>query len=107
MDKETYGKVVSKVPRTTVDMAPTGENADRYSVLWNSWGEKITYSRVLESVAVDERSKKSEGKLLPCKLCEMLDFWHNEVSSSALRRHVRAIHGTDLEGNLLPKDTTN
>ncbi len=93
---ETCGKVVSKVPRTTVDMAPTGENAGRYSVLWISWGKIPTYSRVLESVAVDDDSEDSEDseseeqKVSVCKLCKKLDIWHSVVSSSALRTHMRA-----------------
>ncbi len=98
------GKVVSRGLRTTVDMAPTGENGDRYSALSTSWGRRSDNNRVLEAfifdrpdddVVVSEAEDEDDRTALEvykrhdCRLCEKLDVTHVEISERRMRRHMR------------------
>ncbi len=58
------GKIVTRSIRTTVEMEPTGENADRYSVLSTSWGKMINNEKVLEAVE-DPCDGESEDEPIP------------------------------------------
>ncbi len=95
------GKLVSRARRTTVDMTPTGENADRYSALSTSWGrladnyeviEEFIFDRpedVSEAEDEDDRTTPEVFKRHYCRLCEKLDFKHVEGSERRMRRHMR------------------
>ncbi len=91
---EVYGTMVSRASRTTVDMAPTGESADRYSALASSWGKSTSYDMVMEAQATDgpresededERTTENYGTN-HCHLCKKLDV---ETYDCRLRRHMR------------------
>jgi len=102
------GQIVTTSTRTMVEMEPTGENADRYSVLSTSWGKMINNEKVLEAVE-DPCDGESEDEPIPdpgwrstyCTLCDKLSYMHLESTQSGMRWHMKTNHGTDLEGNLL------
>jgi len=104
--------IVSRTfPRTTVDMAPTGENADRYSDLSGSWGKHAYYRSAIETVSTSLREPEDERSPKPCKsniwchLCRKLGVVYSEYCYD-LSIHMKNRHGTDLEGNLLSEDRT-
>ncbi len=100
LNYEIDGKAASRAWRVTVDLAPTGENADRYSVLLRSWSKSVVYCRALEVAFHDEESEDDTSehtgmppgseRILYCKLCEKLDVFFSETRYSGLRRHMRA-----------------
>ncbi len=108
LNDETVGAVVSRAPRTTVDMSPTGENADRYSALSTSWAEKTVNHSVLEvlgfSAEYESEDEQTSGTFmrLECPLCKKLDFTHIEFTE----RHARRAHEGrgELEFSLLQRD---
>ncbi len=91
---ESDGKMVSRILHTlTVDMAPTGENADRYSALSVSWGHKALYGG---PVRVDREADELTGGLTArqlewkwCQLCKKLDANYMERGEDRLRLHMR------------------
>jgi len=95
---ESDDDIVSRVSIATVDMAPTSENGARYSVLSSSWGIRPEYC-----CNTPDYDDFSENKKC-CKLCEKLDFRTEMLSPGRMLLHMRAKHGTDLEGNLLQEN---
>ncbi len=81
---ESDDDIVSRRSIVTVDMAPTSENGDRYSVLSDSWGAKPEYcSNPLDYDDFVENKKW-------CKLCEKLDFKYEMLSPGRMVMHMRA-----------------
>lgn len=96
LDPEINDKLVSRVSRTTVDLMPTGENADNYSILWTSWSRLICWDKVLEvvdDIFVPEREGESTpasfAHLRVCQLCKKWDITHFAFSLGAFRKHMR------------------
>ncbi len=92
---EVDGTMVSRASRTTVDMAPTGENADRYSALASSWGKSTSYDMVMQATD-DPRESEGESELTTenygtfyCHLCKKLDVNHVAMYEYRLRKHMR------------------
>ncbi|KLO06466.1 hypothetical protein SCHPADRAFT_946061 [Schizopora paradoxa] len=107
---EITGNVVARVPRTTVDLIPTLECANRYSILSKSWGEEVSFQNCTESVKDASDGETQEDSDEPsatvigtdyCPLCQKYGRWHTEEPVRGMRKHMRTRHGTDLEGNPL------
>ncbi|KLO18513.1 hypothetical protein SCHPADRAFT_993550 [Schizopora paradoxa] len=102
------GKAASRAfRRITVDMAPTGGNAERYSTLATSWGQRLIGKAELGNLlCVDERKPSvpwKQWKINPCHLCQSLSVLHYEHTREKMRWHMKTSHGTDYDGNLLPE----
>ncbi len=94
LNVEVGSKVVSRVPRTTVDMMPTGENTNPYSVLSTSWGGSLmNYERILEPyggfVGSEDEDQTPGIFERYCPLCKKLDVTHMEMGKDRMRRHMR------------------
>jgi len=111
LESEVDGILVSRTSIVTVNMAPTGENASRYSALSISWG----HSARGDGCTVKDEPDDSEDALAEqgitfrenCKLCARLGAEHEERTPDRLRAHMKNKHGTVLEGNLLLLDSTS
>ncbi|KLO06477.1 hypothetical protein SCHPADRAFT_689290 [Schizopora paradoxa] len=111
---EITGNLVARVPRTTVDLIPTLEYANRYSILSKTWGEEVSFEICSQSVKdssdgeTQEDSNERTETLIGsnyCPLCRKLGLWHREEIVRGMRKHTRTRHGTDLEGNSLTEQS--
>ncbi|KLO06472.1 hypothetical protein SCHPADRAFT_1002335 [Schizopora paradoxa] len=101
VDSKALGDLVIRVhPPASVELLPTSEIGSRYSELSISWGVEKEYD--VPDIDTDYVPEKKEF----CKLCEKLKLsknWNEWLPVDHMREHMRAKHGTDLEGNPLPE----
>lgn len=95
------GKLVSRGSKITVDMAPTVENAYRYSALTASWGKDVVNSPFLFAVKeIGEGDSESENEhiqvvdtkwpiQISCRFCEKLGASYSGHKGT-MRRHMKA-----------------
>ncbi|KLO05492.1 hypothetical protein SCHPADRAFT_724539 [Schizopora paradoxa] len=112
LNSEVDGKLVARIPRTTVDIRPTDFTANRYSQLSNALGGEVVYMKLLEPVK--DLSDGDPEELDPgnfnvdtkcCPTCKKSNSYHYESNLRGMRKHMRTRHGTDLEGNPLVDQT--
>ncbi|KLO18520.1 hypothetical protein SCHPADRAFT_866618 [Schizopora paradoxa] len=94
--------VVRSLLRTTVDIAPTCANIDRYSTLSTFFEKDLGSSTCPGDLTFEDSVAEYHSvpymHFVSCRLCQALGHIHEERTRGGMCWHMMISHGTDLEG---------